>query len=133
MTRVADQRFQPLRLLISFQYLPSSTFHFVQLLTDNLINVTMFCQGTAEVVFARRSDALAALKRYNNVQLDGKPMKIEFIGTNIAAQAPAIFTLNTPALGNFNFPPRRLVPAITFTTHKTVTYGTFFFSELLSS
>jgi hypothetical protein len=67
------------------------------------------------------------------VQLDGKPMKIEFIGTNIAAQAPAIFTLNTPALGNFNFPPRRLVPAITFTTHKTVTYGTFFFSELLSS
>ncbi|KAM0891412.1 hypothetical protein ACQ4PT_026427 [Festuca glaucescens] len=63
-------------------------------------------KGTAEVVFTRRSDALAALKRYNNVQLDGKPMKIEFIGTNIAAQAPAIFTLNTPALGNFNFPPR---------------------------
>ncbi|KAM0891410.1 hypothetical protein ACQ4PT_026427 [Festuca glaucescens] len=68
-------------------------------------------KGTAEVVFTRRSDALAALKRYNNVQLDGKPMKIEFIGTNIAAQAPAIFTLNTPALGNFNFPPRRIFGA----------------------
>uniref|UniRef100_A0ACD5XU25 Uncharacterized protein n=1 Tax=Avena sativa TaxID=4498 RepID=A0ACD5XU25_AVESA len=63
-------------------------------------------KGTAEVVFARRSDALAALKRYNNVQLDGKPMKIEFIGTAAPAPAPAIFTVNTPALGNFNFLPR---------------------------
>ncbi|KAJ3699348.1 hypothetical protein LUZ61_003053 [Rhynchospora tenuis] len=38
--------------------------------------------GSAEVVFIRRSDAVAALKKYNNVQLDGKPMKIEIIGTN---------------------------------------------------
>ncbi|KAA8547708.1 hypothetical protein F0562_004137 [Nyssa sinensis] len=38
--------------------------------------------GSAEVVFARRSDAFQALKRYNNVQLDGKPMKIEIVGTN---------------------------------------------------
>ncbi|KAL7192651.1 hypothetical protein ACSBR2_024468 [Camellia fascicularis] len=38
--------------------------------------------GSAEVVFARRSDAFQALKRYNNVQLDGKPMRIEIIGTN---------------------------------------------------
>lgn len=36
-------------------------------------------QGSAEVVFARRSDAYQALKRYNNVQLDGKPMKIEIV------------------------------------------------------
>lgn len=34
------------------------------------------------MVFARRSDAFQALKRYNNVQLDGKPMKIEIIGSN---------------------------------------------------
>lgn len=40
-------------------------------------------QGSAEVVYARRSDAIAALKRYNNVLLDGKPMKIEIIGTNL--------------------------------------------------
>ncbi|XP_059642633.1 THO complex subunit 4D-like isoform X3 [Cornus florida] len=38
--------------------------------------------GSAEVVFSRRSDAFQALKRYNNVQLDGKPMKIEIIGAN---------------------------------------------------
>ncbi|CAI9111371.1 OLC1v1011584C1 [Oldenlandia corymbosa var. corymbosa] len=37
--------------------------------------------GSAEVLFARRSDAVQALKKYNNVQLDGKPMKIEIVGT----------------------------------------------------
>ncbi|CAH2074446.1 unnamed protein product, partial [Thlaspi arvense] len=36
-------------------------------------------KGTAEVVFSRRGDALAAVKRYNNVQLDGKLMKIEIL------------------------------------------------------
>ncbi|KAK1588493.1 hypothetical protein Q3G72_024000 [Acer saccharum] len=41
-------------------------------------------KGTAEVVFSRRVDAIAAVKRYNNVQLDGKPMKIEIVGTNIS-------------------------------------------------
>ncbi|GAA0174268.1 RNA metabolism protein [Lithospermum erythrorhizon] len=41
-------------------------------------------KGTAEVVFSRRPDAVAAVKRYNNVQLDGKPMKIEIVGTNIS-------------------------------------------------
>ncbi|OWM89312.1 hypothetical protein CDL15_Pgr024057 [Punica granatum] len=44
-------------------------------------------KGTAEVVFSRRIDAVAAVKRYNNVQLDGKPMKIEIVGTNIATPA----------------------------------------------
>lgn len=37
--------------------------------------------GTAEVMFDRRSDAFQAFKRYNNVQLDGKPMKIEIVGS----------------------------------------------------
>ncbi|KAH9627114.1 hypothetical protein KSS87_009772 [Heliosperma pusillum] len=41
-------------------------------------------KGTAEVVFSRKNDALAAVKRYNNVELDGKPMKIEIVGTNVA-------------------------------------------------
>ncbi|CAH8379311.1 unnamed protein product [Eruca vesicaria subsp. sativa] len=65
-------------------------------------------KGTAEVVFSRRGDALAAVKRYNNVQLDGKLMKIEIVGTNVSAPTPPLFA---PAqvpfpgngiLGNFN-------------------------------
>ncbi|XP_021604181.1 THO complex subunit 4D isoform X3 [Manihot esculenta] len=38
--------------------------------------------GSAEVVYTRRSDAFAALKKYNNVLLDGKPMKIEIVGAS---------------------------------------------------
>ncbi|GMH23090.1 hypothetical protein Nepgr_024933 [Nepenthes gracilis] len=45
-------------------------------------------KGTADVVFARKADALAALKRYNNVQLDAKAMKIEIVGTNVTTSAP---------------------------------------------
>uniref|UniRef100_A0A6N2KK58 RRM domain-containing protein n=1 Tax=Salix viminalis TaxID=40686 RepID=A0A6N2KK58_SALVM len=40
-------------------------------------------EGTAEMVFARQEDAVSAVNRYNNVQLDGKPLKIEIVGTNI--------------------------------------------------
>lgn len=36
-------------------------------------------KGTAEVVYSRKVDAIAAVKRYNNVELDGKPMKIEIV------------------------------------------------------
>lgn len=48
-----------------------------------LIWVFLFQKGTAEVVFTRRSDGIAALKRYNNVLLDGKAMKIEVIGSDL--------------------------------------------------
>lgn len=47
-------------------------------------------KGTAEVVYSRRGDAIAAVKKYNDVQLDGKPMKIEIVGNNLqAASAPS--------------------------------------------
>ncbi|KAH0896298.1 hypothetical protein HID58_045866 [Brassica napus] len=44
-------------------------------------------KGTAEVVYSRRGDAIAAVKKYNDVQLDGKPMKIEIVGTNLQTQS----------------------------------------------
>ncbi|XP_010551770.1 PREDICTED: THO complex subunit 4D isoform X2 [Tarenaya hassleriana] len=45
--------------------------------------------GSAEVVYMRRSDAFQALKKYNNVLLDGKPMKIEIEGSNMEAPVSA--------------------------------------------
>lgn len=60
------------------------------------------CQGTAEVVFARRTDAIAAIKRYNNVQLDGKPMKIDIIGDTQTTPAPPFLITD----GILRAPPR---------------------------
>ncbi|XP_057956093.1 THO complex subunit 4A isoform X2 [Malania oleifera] len=57
-------------------------------------------EGT-EVVFSRRADAVAAVKRYNNVQLDGKPMKIEIVGTNIVTPAPVPSAMSN-TFGNTN-------------------------------
>ncbi|KAL9252942.1 THO complex subunit 4D-like protein [Drosera capensis] len=54
--------------------------------------------GSAEVVYARRSDAFAALKRYNNVQLDGRPMKIEILSPN--SEAPLTARVNV--IGGMN-------------------------------
>jgi hypothetical protein len=47
-------------------------------------------QGTAEVVFARKQDALKAVNRYDGVCLDGKPLKIEMLGTNLLNKAPMV-------------------------------------------
>ncbi|KAF3535918.1 hypothetical protein F2Q69_00019277 [Brassica cretica] len=59
-------------------------------------------KGTAEVVYSRRGDAIAAVKKYNEVQLDGKPMKIEIVGTNLQTQSAR------PGNPNFNSGSRRL-------------------------
>ncbi|GKA97108.1 transport protein Sec31 homolog B-like protein isoform X1 [Tanacetum coccineum] len=54
--------------------------------------------GSAEVLFSRRSDALQALKRYNYVQLDGRPMRIEIEGSKseipISARVSVVGGLN---------------------------------------
>lgn len=61
-------------------------------------------KGTAEVVFSRQKDAEVAVKKYSNVQLDGKPMKIEIVGTNTPTAAAALAT--NFVYGNRNGAPR---------------------------
>ncbi|GER25662.1 RNA-binding (RRM/RBD/RNP motifs) family protein [Striga asiatica] len=62
-------------------------------------------KGTADVVFSRRQDALAAIKKYNNVQLDGKPMKIEIVRTNIPTVGAGVDAgLGFPSTGAFGAP-----------------------------
>ncbi|KAK7394228.1 hypothetical protein VNO78_14750 [Psophocarpus tetragonolobus] len=51
-------------------------------------------KGTAEVVFVRHSDALAAINKYNNMRLDGKALQIELVGTSSVTPAVAPLFLN---------------------------------------
>ncbi|XP_057436436.1 THO complex subunit 4A-like [Lotus japonicus] len=55
-------------------------------------------KGTAEVVFMRQSDALAAIKKYNNMRLDGKPLQIELVGSSLVTPAPAVVPLSQNSL-----------------------------------
>jgi len=50
--------------------------------------------GTGEVVFAKKSDADAAIKKYDGVPLDGKPMKISLVGSNLAPRGGFIIHSN---------------------------------------
>ncbi|XP_048591918.1 THO complex subunit 4C-like isoform X2 [Brassica napus] len=53
--------------------------------------------GSAEVVYMRRSDAFQAMKRYNNVLLDGRSMKLEILGGNNEV-APVAARVNVTGL-----------------------------------
>ncbi|KAL0742087.1 hypothetical protein Bca4012_083600 [Brassica carinata] len=54
--------------------------------------------GTAEVVYPRRGDAIQALKKYNNVLLDGRPMRLEILGGN-NSEAPLSGRVNVNVSG----------------------------------
>ncbi|CAH9121338.1 unnamed protein product [Cuscuta epithymum] len=70
-------------------------------------------KGTGEVVYFQKSDALMAIRKYNDIPLDGKPIKIEEVG-KINFEVPAWPPMTGIALGNYPkgssfecVPPRR--------------------------
>lgn len=75
------------------------------------------------MVYVRKGDALAAIQKYSNVQLDGKLMKIELIGTNLPLTAVPTAVPFNPAMafprrgafsGSFRFVCSRLFPLLLF-------------------
>lgn len=55
-------------------------------------------EGSAEVLYSRRADAETAVKRYHDVLLDGKPMKVQIKGTNLPIPIPPGESLYASAL-----------------------------------
>eukprot|EP00741_Cyanophora_paradoxa_P015298 tig00000194_g14767.t1 len=66
--------------------------------------------GKAEVVFSRKADAMQAVAQYNGVALDGVPLTVRIVGSNLAA-APAA-GVRRPILDRLSAgAPRRMNPS----------------------
>ncbi|KAG6762139.1 hypothetical protein POTOM_032626 [Populus tomentosa] len=94
MTGAADRRY----LTHAWHTLRTSDGFFVSYCSSEYL----FFLGNGRRVFIRPAEAVAAVKRYNRVQLDGKPMKIEIVGANFAPpHANAAFGNSNGLSGRF--------------------------------